>query len=99
MDWIQFGIQWLHVLGAITWFGAAIYADFILIPALMTLPIDQQRAVAAAIAVRGDRVIVPAAVGTIILGFLRGTVFGQIRSLDTLFGTAYGVTWLGSSRP
>lgn len=94
MDWFQFGIQWLHVLAAITWFGAVLYADFILIPALMTLPVDQQRSAAAAIAVRGDKVIVPAAVATIVLGFLRGTVFGQIRSLDALFGTAYGITWL-----
>jgi uncharacterized membrane protein len=24
MDWLQFGVQWLHVLTAITWFGAVI---------------------------------------------------------------------------
>jgi putative copper export protein len=30
----------------------------------------------------------------IILGLLRGTVFGSIRDADALFGTAYGLTFL-----
>lgn len=94
MDWFLFGIQWLHVLAGITWFGAVIYNDFILIPALTTLPVDQQRAAGGAIGVRGGRVIKPVAAAVIILGFLRGTVFGQIRSADALFGTMYGLTWL-----
>ncbi len=28
------------------------------------------------------------------MGILRGTLLGPIRSLDTLFGTGYGITWL-----
>ena len=46
MDWLQVVVQWLHVLGGITWFGTVIYGDFILIPALMTLTPDIQRAAA-----------------------------------------------------
>lgn len=30
----------------------------------------------------------------ILLGIVRGTVFGPIDSIDALFGTAYGITWL-----
>ncbi len=30
----------------------------------------------------------------LLLGIVRGTVFGPINSLDMLFGTAYGITWL-----
>ena len=96
MDWLVFGIQWLHVLTAITWFGAVIYNDLILIPALMKLPVDQGRAAGGAIRVQGTKVIVPVAAAVIVLGFLRGTVFGQIRSADALFGTAYGITWLAA---
>ena len=94
MDWFVFGIQWLHILAGITWFGAVIYNDFILIPALMKLPADQQRAAGGAISVQGSRIIKPVAAAVIVLGVLRGTVFGQIRSADALFGTTYGLTWL-----
>ena len=94
MDWFLFGVQWLHVLAGITWFGSVIYNDFVLIPALMKLPVDQQRAAGGAISVQENKIIVPVAAAVIVLGILRGTVFGQIRTADALFGTTYGLTWL-----
>jgi uncharacterized membrane protein len=94
VDWPLFVIQWLHVLFGITWFGAVIYNDFILIPAFLKLPVDQQRSAGAAVGEQGTKVIIGAASAVIVLGILRGTVFGPIRSLDVLFGTAYGITWL-----
>jgi uncharacterized membrane protein len=93
MDWLQFGVQWLHVLLGIFWFGGTMYLDFILIPALMTLPLGQQRQAGAAIGARAVPIFTGVAVAVIVLGFLRGTVFGQIKSLDAL-GTTYGLTWL-----
>ena len=93
MDWVLFAVQWLHVLLAMLWFGGLLYADFILIPAFSTLPLQTQRAAAAALGVRANRIIPPVAGLVILLGILRGTVFGQIRSLDALTST-YGITWL-----
>jgi uncharacterized membrane protein len=93
VDWLQFVVQWLHVIGAITWFGAVIYADFILIPALTSLPIEIQRAAGGAIGLRASKVIPGAAMGVIVLGILRGTVWGPIKSTDILTST-YGLTWL-----
>ena len=93
MDWLQFAVQWLHVLAAITWFGAVIYTDFILIPAITTLPPREQRMAGAAIGRQSVRVIMGAATAVIVLGILRGTVFGQIKSFEALT-TAYGLTWL-----
>jgi uncharacterized membrane protein len=93
MDWLQFGVQWLHVLLGIFWFGNAIVVAAILIPAISTLPIPTQRQVGgryADIAERTFKVVAPA---VIVLGIVRGTLFGPIRSLDTLT-TTYGVTWL-----
>ncbi|HLO34986.1 MAG TPA: hypothetical protein VK194_02850 [Candidatus Deferrimicrobium sp.] len=95
MDWVQFGVQWLHVITAITWFGAVIYNDFILIPSLMKLPVGEQRSAGGAIGSRAEYVLLRVAPAVIILGFLRGTVFGSIRSLDALT-TTYGLTWLVS---
>jgi uncharacterized membrane protein len=93
LDWLQFAVQWLHVLAAITWFGSVIYTDFILIPAITTLPPREQRSAGAAIGRQAFRVIMGAATAVIVLGILRGTVFGPIKSLDVLT-SAYGLTFL-----
>jgi uncharacterized membrane protein len=93
VDWLMFAAQWLHVLLGITWFGAAITGNLILIPALMKLPLDRQREVGGHYGEQASKVLTIAAMGVILLGILRGTVFGSIRSLDALT-TTYGITWL-----
>ena len=94
MDWLQFVVQWLHVLLGILWFGTVLSLDVIVIPAIDRLPIVARRDISAAIGARATplfQVVVPA---IIVLGIVRGTVLGPIDGLDALFGTAYGVTWL-----
>jgi len=93
MDWLQFAVQWLHVLAGITWFGAVIYSDFVLIPAIMTLPPAEQRRAGGAIGTQALKIIPGAAIAVIVLGILRGTVWGPIKSVDVLT-TEYGITWL-----
>ena len=93
MDWLQFAVQWLHVLLGILWFGAALYTDVILIPAISHLSLERQREIGAALGVRGTAVFRVVGPLIILLGFLRGTVFGPIKNLDVLT-TAYGLTWL-----
>ncbi len=93
MDWLLFAVQWLHVILAILWFGSVLYADVVLAPAFATLPISIQRSAMAAIGVRATRIIPPAAGLVILLGIIRGTVFGQVRSIEALT-TTYGVTLL-----
>lgn len=93
MDWLQFGAQWLHVLLGITWFGSVLATNFIFIPALMRQPISQQQSMGVAYGEAAGRVLTRAGEAVIVLGFLRGTVLGPIKSLDML-GTQYGITWL-----
>jgi uncharacterized membrane protein len=87
-------VQWLHILSGVIWFGGYILIDFALWPALLRRPPAEARATLSAL----EKYIGPlmAASGSLVvlLGTVRGTVFGPIRSLDTLFGTAYGLTWL-----
>jgi len=92
--WSLIVIQWLHVLLGIFWFGSTLYVDFVVIPAVMTLPLEQQRSVSKPLTLFSDRVLIPAAILVIALGLIRGIVFGPVRSLDFLFGTAYGITFL-----
>lgn len=93
MDWPQFVVQWLHVLLGIMWFGTVLYTAFILIPAVSPMPLGRQREIGRALSEHGSRIIKPVAMAVILLGILRGTVFGPIKGLDDLT-TAYGITWL-----
>jgi uncharacterized membrane protein len=93
VDWLQFVAQWLHVVLGIFWFGTTLAMNIIVIPAVMKLPLDRQREIGGAIGQVANRIMPKAAMGVIALGFLRGTVFGQIHSLDALT-TTYGITWL-----
>jgi hypothetical protein len=93
MDWPTFVVQWLHVFLGIFWFGAVLYGDFILIPAITTLSIRTQREIGGAIGPRAARIIEPVAGLVILLGIIRGTVFGPVKTLEFLT-TAYGLTWI-----
>jgi uncharacterized membrane protein len=94
MDWLQFAVQWLHVLLGILWFGYALTMYFLVSPALMELPESQARITTSRLGAIGARVFPIVAVLVLLLGIIRGTVFGPINSLEDLFGTAYGWTWL-----
>jgi uncharacterized membrane protein len=92
--WSVILIQWLHVLMGITWFGTVIFYNFVALPVVMSFPLKDQGTVMGRLAKYTPRLVVPASILVILLGLLRGTVFGPIQSLSVLFGTAYGVTWM-----
>jgi uncharacterized membrane protein len=93
MDWGLFAVQWLHVLGGIYWFGGQLFGNIALFPVVLKLPEEVQRGFMVPFLRRADRIVLPVAVSTIILGVLRGTVFGRIHTLADL-GTPYGIAWL-----
>jgi uncharacterized membrane protein len=91
---LQIVVTWLHVLGGIFWFGGTLYAAFVLGPAVMSLPPQTSRALYnAMMARRTPTVIEVVGVLTILLGIVRGTLLGPVRTLEFLFGTSYGITW------
>jgi uncharacterized membrane protein len=94
VDWLVFAVQWLHVLLAILWFGNSLSLASITIPALNRLPLITQQQIGAELGNQGVRVFDIVAPAVIVLGFLRGTLFGPIRDAGALFGTAYGLTFL-----
>jgi hypothetical protein len=92
VDWLTFIVQWLHVLFGIVWFGTVLYNAVILIPAISPMPLERQREVTEAIGRQATKVIRPIAIGVILLGIVRGTVFGPVDELGLT--SAYGLTWL-----
>jgi uncharacterized membrane protein len=92
--WSVMLIQWLHILMGITWFGSVIFYHFVGLPAVMSFPLKEQGMLMGRLGKYTPRLVVPASILVILLGILRGTVFGPIQSLSVLFGTAYGITWM-----
>lgn len=93
IELLQGVVQWLHVLGGIFWFGGVLFTNFVLVPAVRMMSASAQQELAVAIG-RTARIILPIGYTTIALGIVRGTVFGPVKSIDFLLGTAYGITWL-----
>lgn len=86
-------VHWLHVLGGIVWFGGHLFTAAVIWPALLRRPAAEARAVSDAMAQPAMRVMGPAGMLVLVLGIVRGTWLGPVRSLDVLVGTAYGWTF------
>lgn len=93
MDWSVVVVQWLHILFGTFWFGGTLFANFVMIPAIVRLPADRQFQIIEFVAEQANRIVPWMAGGAIVLGFLRGTVFGDIKDLNGL-STDYGILWL-----
>ena len=94
MNWFQFAVQWLHVLLGLLWFGYALSMHVLISPALAEMPASQQQQTMFRLGEIGGRVFPVVGILVLLLGVIRGTVFGPIGSFDDLFGTSYGITWL-----
>lgn len=94
MLWANVVVHWLHVLGAVVWFGSYLITTLVILPASRRLPEETAAAFTQAALPMARRLVLPAILATGIGGLLLGTVFGPIRSLDALFGTTFGWTFL-----
>lgn len=91
--WLIIAVQWLHVFSGIFWFGSRLVVTFILLPTMRRVPQEKQSVFLGELIRHFVRVEPVLGVATIVLGFLRGTFFGVVISLDVAFGTTYGLTW------
>ncbi|HEY7463141.1 MAG TPA: hypothetical protein VH987_01710 [Candidatus Limnocylindria bacterium] len=94
MNWLQFAVQWVHVLLGILWFGYALSAYFLIAPPLRTMPEGTLREMYGRLSATGQRVFPVVGILVLLLGIVRGTLLGPINSFEYVFTTAYGLTWL-----
>ena len=87
-------VQWLHILSGVIWFGGYVLIDFALWPALLRRPAAEARMTFAALEKYIGPLMALSGSLVVLLGIVRGTVLGPIKSLDALLGAAYGLTWL-----
>jgi uncharacterized membrane protein len=95
MDWLEFGVQWLHVLIAVFWFGGTMFLDFVVMPTMQKVPPPSARAFGSALAPRMAMLMRTAAVVVIVLGIARGIAWGPRNAAGTGFdfSSQYGMTW------
>lgn len=91
--WFVIVAQWLHVFGGIFWFGSRLVVTLILLPTMRRVSQTNQHVFLGEMIRHFVRVEPALGVATILLGILRGTVFGQVVSPEVAFGTTYGLTW------
>jgi uncharacterized membrane protein len=86
-------IEGLHMLFAIFWFGGTLFVNFFLGPATARTSPAAAAEMGTQIGIQANRVIPPVASLAILLGFLRGTVWGPIDSFGAVFTTGFGRWW------
>ena len=89
-------VQWLHILAGMTWLGTHIFHDFVLWPALLRRPAAEARATFESVEISVRPLSIGSSMAVMLLGIARGTLLGPIRSLETVFTTPYGLTWLAA---
>jgi uncharacterized membrane protein len=87
-------IQWLHILMGLIWFGGYVFMAFALWPALLRLPGPQAKAIYEAIERPAGTLMFWSGTLVFWLGLLRGIWLGPVQSLQFVFNTAYGLTFL-----
>src|SRR5437879_12964464 len=87
MIWVLAVLLYVHVLGAIFWFGSGLMLQFVFIPALRDLPYEAQHPWLQALSANYSRIIGPVGGLTILFGILRGIFAGVLGTLNTHYGS------------
>lgn len=89
-------VHWLHVLAGLVWFGGQVFANLVLWPLLLSRPAAEARDFVQGMGRWAGPLMGGSGMAVLLLGILRGTWLGPIRSLDALLSTAYGLTFLAA---
>ena len=94
MIWVLGVLLYIHVLGAIFWFGSGLMLQIVFIPALGTMSYEAQHPWLQALSANYSRIIGPIGGLTILFGILRGAFAGVFGSLNTPYGITFVVSFL-----
>lgn len=94
MVWLLSVLLYVHVLGAIFWFGSGLMLQLVFIPALSKMPYEAQHPWLQALSANYHRIIGPVGGLTILFGILRGVFAGVLGSLNTPYGITFVVAFV-----
>ena len=92
MVWLLAALLYVHILGAIFWFGSSLMFHLFLTPNLLKLPYEAQHTWMTGVRDNYSRIIGPVGGLTVLFGILRGAFAGVLGSL----GTPYGITFIAA---
>jgi putative copper export protein len=85
-------VHWLHVATATIWAGGLAAFALVVWPWLLSRPAPEAKAAVQAMDRTAAKVLGASGGSAVLLGILRGTVFGPVQSFEAWYGTRYG--WL-----
>jgi len=94
MVWVLSILLFVHILGAIFWFGSGLTLQIVFIPALGTMSYEAQHPWLQALSGNYSRIIGPVGGLTILFGILRGAFAGVFGSLNTPYGITFIVSFV-----
>ena len=94
MVWLLSVLLYVHILGAIFWFGSGLTLQLVFVPALGTMPYEAQHPWLQALSANYSRIIGPIGGLTILFGILRGLFAGVLGSLNTPYGITFIVAFV-----
>ncbi len=94
MVWILSVLLYVHILGAIFWFGSGLTLQIVFIPALGTMSYEAQHPWLQALSGNYSRLIGPVGGLTILFGILRGAFAGVFGLLNTPYGITFIVSFV-----
>ncbi|MEZ4323034.1 MAG: hypothetical protein R3F61_36545 [Myxococcota bacterium] len=86
-------VQALHVLAGVIWAGGQVVMGVAVLPALLGMPPREARTLLDALGARVGPLMALSGMAVMVLGIVRGTVYGPVRSLTVLLETPYGWTF------
>jgi putative copper export protein len=94
MIWVLSVLLFVHVLGAVFWFGSGLMLQIVFIPSLSNMPYEGQHPWLQALNANYSRIIGPIGGLTILFGILRGAFAGVFGSLNTPYGITFVVSFV-----
>jgi len=94
MIWVLAVLLYVHILGAIFWFGSGLMLQIVFIPALGTMSYEAQHPWLQALSANYSRIIGPIGGLTILFGILSGAFAGVFGSLNTPYGITFVVSFV-----
>jgi len=95
MLWLTGIVQWLHIVAAIIWLGGTIFMYYGVYPALLKLSAQEGQKFLGILQKYAGPLMAVSGSAVVLLGLLRGTVFGPIRSRAMLV-SPYGLTFIAA---
>jgi len=92
--WLLSALLYIHILGAIFWFGSSLTIHLIFTPNLLKLPFEAQHGWMLALRDNYSKIIGPVGGLTILFGILRGASAGVFGSLNTPSGITFVVAFV-----